>query len=158
MSVTSLVHRPAPRAVVAVAMIFLALIIAPLIIVAPEKLSQPGTLFGLAVWGAFELLLLSIFLRRVDISLEGGEVRLISSRFPFGSREERVAKARVRGVEVETRTSLRGGPAVRLILRLDDESAMPVTQSYFGRSARTDADLTALRQLLGVDPTSPRSS
>jgi hypothetical protein len=152
-----LVHRPAPRAVVAVAMVFLALIIAPMVVLAPEKLAQPGTLFGLSVWAALELLLLAILLRRVDIYLEGADVVLVSRRFPLGAREERVARARVRAVEAEMNTSRRGGPAVRLVLRLDDGSAHPVTKSYFGRSARTDTDLTALRQLLGVDPASPRS-
>ena len=154
MSQPALVHTPAPRAVVVVAMIFLALIMAPMVVLAPEKLAEPGALFGLAGWLAFELVLLSIYLRRVDVFVEGAEVRLVSSRFPFGAREERVARARIRGVEAEYRPR---GRSVRLVFRLDDGSALPITRSYFGRSGRTDDDLAALRQLLGVDPASPRS-
>lgn len=147
-------HRPAPRAVVAVAMVFLALIMAPMVALAPQKLLQPGTGFGVLVWLAFELVLLTLFLRRVDVFLEGDSVRLVNARFPFTSREERVPRARVRGVEAEYRPR---GRSVRLVLRLDDGSAVPVTRSYFGRSANTDHDLERFRQLLGVDPAAPRS-
>lgn len=154
MTQPALVHTPAPRAVVVVAMIFLALIIAPMVVIAPEKLAEPGTIVGLLVWLAFEFVLLSIYLRRVDVFLEGDQVRFVNARFPFSSREERVARARIRGVEAEYRPR---GRSVRLVLRLDDDSSVPLTRSYFGRSARTDDDLSALRQLLGVDPASPRS-
>lgn len=145
----ALVHRPAPRAGVIASMVLLLVIVAPIAVVAPEKLAEPAALFGLGVTVAFEVVLLSIVLRKVDVYVEPAEVRLVGSRWPFGTREERVARARIRAVDVEYRPR---GRSVRLVLRLDDASSVPLTRSFFGRSSRTDADLEALRSLLGLAP------
>lgn len=140
-----LVHRPAPRLAVFGAMGLLVLVVAPGVVMAPERFLDAGGLVGLAVFLAMELALLSFALRRVDVFVEAGSVVLRSSRWPLPSRTETVELRRVRSVELEWRPR---GRSVRLVLKLEGGEVRPLTASYFGHSAQTDRDLAALRSLL----------
>ncbi|MFO0600151.1 MAG: hypothetical protein U0228_32885 [Myxococcaceae bacterium] len=147
MSKLVFIHRPAPRLAVMFAM-FLALAVAlPGPLLAPERFSNPGGVFGLSIVAALEIGLLSILRRRVDVFDEGDTLRFVSKRWPFAERIETVKRADVVGAEIEYRPR---GRSVRLALKLKNGSMVPITKSYFGHSGQTDEDLKSLRALIGA--------
>jgi hypothetical protein len=132
--------------VVALSMVFLASIILPAAVLAPERLTfDEGSAIGLSVFLGFEGGLLAIFLRRVDFFVEGPQLRMFSSRWPFATQTSTVTRAEVSAVSLEYRPR---GRSVRLVLEMKDGSRVPVTRSFFGASAQTERDLTALRALV----------
>jgi hypothetical protein len=149
MPTPALVHRPAPRLAVIVTMIFLALTILPGVVIAPERFAGAGGVFGLSVFVAFEVLLLSIFLQRVDVFADAETLTLVSRRWPLGTRTTKVPRCDVHGVEVQRRRL-----SVRLAFLLSTGGTLPLTTSYFGASAQTDRDLAALQALVTSRPAS----
>jgi hypothetical protein len=144
--VTAFVHRPAPRLGVFVGMFLLAAVVLPGLVLQPQSYLTAGGFLGLGVFVAFEFLLVTFLMRRVEVSLEGDTVRLVSVRFPLSSQTKTFSRAHVSGVTLE-----RGRRrSVRVALKLVDGAQYPLTNSYFGHSAGTDADLQALSTLLGV--------
>lgn len=141
----SLVHRPAPRGFLIIVMVVLAAIISPAFVLAEPPPSLASQLTGLAALSLFELMLLSIVLRRVDVTLDGAELIFASARFPLPARVQRVELARIAGAELE-----RSGrkTTCRLVLKLTDGTVVPLTDSFFGRHAQQDHDLQALRALI----------
>lgn len=127
-------------------MVILAAVVLPGLVLQPGPFLAPGGVFGLFVFLAFEFLLLSFLLRRVDVFLEGDTLRLESMRFPLSARSTTLSRTSVAGVTLE-----RGRRrTVRVALKLVDGAQAPLTDSYFGRSAQTDRDAEALAKLLGV--------
>ena len=126
-------------------MTFLLVLIIPGLLMAPERFMGAGGVFGLVVLAAFEVVLLSIVLRRVDVFVEGDSLRLDSSRWPFGSTTASIPRRQVSGVELQWRPR---GRSVRLALKLQNGELLPVTKSYFGNSAVMERDRVTLEALV----------
>lgn len=143
----ALVHRPGPKVPTIIAMVFLAVIIAPGLTLSNDGPSTAGWWVGAILGVAFELVLLSILLRRVDVFLEGDSLRLESARWPLTPATSLVAKADIKGVRLDWRPR---GRSVRLALEVKDGRVVPVTRSYFGHTKAMDADRLELLRLLGL--------
>ena len=124
-------------------MVFLSLVVLPGLVIAPGNFASAGAVFGLTIYACIELGLLAIALRRVDITLEGQTLKLVSMRWPFKAKRFTVALTDVVGVELQRKPR---GRAVRLAFQLANGTTQPVTDSYFGQSAQTGRDLAALQQ------------
>jgi hypothetical protein len=130
-----------------IAMVFLAVIVVPGLALSNDGPSTAGWWVGAVLGVGFELVLLSILLRRVDVFFEGDSLRLESARWPLTSTTSLVAKADIRGVTLDWRPR---GRSVRLALELKDGRVVPVTRSYFGHTGSMDADRLELLRLLGL--------
>lgn len=128
-------------------MAFLALIVVPGLALSNDGPSTVGWWVGALLGLAFEGVLLSIVLRRVDVFVEGDSLRLESARWPLSATTSLVARDEVRQVKLEWRPR---GRSVRLVLELRDGRVIPVTRSYFGYTTVMDADRLTLAKLLGL--------
>lgn len=126
-------------------MVFLLVLIVPGLVMAPERFMDAGGVFGLAVLAAFELLLLSIVLRRVDVFVEGDSLRFENSRWPLAASTFSIPRRQVVAVELQWRPR---GRSVRLALKLQSGELMPVTTSYFGNSGVMERDRVRLEALV----------
>lgn len=138
-----LVHRPAPRAVTFASMVFLAAIVLPAFFLGPTPPLDAGLVFGLGVFVAFELVLFGIAQRRVEVCVAGPNLRLVNAGFPLPERSWEVPLRDIERAELERAPRSK---AMRLVLQ--NKTAVPLTSSYFGRSAQQDRDLEALRALI----------
>lgn len=145
----SVVHRPAPRAIVYAAMVFLMLVVAPAYVLEPARSLGGGGIVGLAMLLAFELLLFSIARRRVVLTVDEHQlnVTILSVRWPLPLRRTELRVADVRAVMIQKAPR---GTSMRVALALQSGGELPLTASYFGNTGQMDRDAAQIRALCGL--------
>jgi hypothetical protein len=138
------IHRPAPRFPTIFAMVLLALVVVPALVLAPAG----ATLWpGLVLWVLFEAFLATLLFQHVEAHVEGDQLTFVHRRWPLGGRRQTLPVADVERAELEPSPGRRG-PAYRLALKLRDGKTVPLTDAYFGRTDRQERDLAELQRLL----------
>ena len=145
----TMVHRPSPRVVVYLSMVFVALVVLPAYVLEPFRALRGGGVFGLIVVIAFEVLLLSIARRRVILSVDARMTTLTlrDVRWPLHARLRTISIPDVRAVTMQRAPR---GTTVRIALVLGTGAEVPITDSYFGDTGHMARDVAAIRGLCGL--------